>query len=135
MSAQNFEVASRLKLRFNTPAGPLSIEDLWDLPLSAATQAKANLDDLARTLHNKLKNAEDVSFVKKSTSSTPNLDQLRFDLVKYVIDTRMDEIEKAEKAASNKAKKQKLLAILEQKEDQSLMEASADDIRKMIESL
>ncbi len=135
MSPKDFELASRLKLRFNTPAGPLSVEDLWELPLTSRTQAKANLDDIARSLHVRLKNSDDVSFVNKAPTITPNLDQLRFDLVKYIIDDRLSAQEKAEKAEANRIKKQKLLAILEQKEDQTLMSASVDDIRKMIESL
>jgi hypothetical protein len=48
-----FEKASRLKLRFSSPAGLLTVEDLWDLPLSA--QAKvANLDDIAKGLNKTL---------------------------------------------------------------------------------
>ena len=57
-----FEKATRRKLRFTSAAGLLSTEDLWDLPLTSAT-GKANLDDIAKALNRRLKDAEEVSFV------------------------------------------------------------------------
>jgi hypothetical protein len=35
-----FEQATRAKIRFSTPVGMLSVEDLWDLPLTS-TQGQA----------------------------------------------------------------------------------------------
>ena len=46
-----FEMATRKKIRFNSPQGDLSTEDLWDLPLSSKVNGKANLDDIAKDLH------------------------------------------------------------------------------------
>lgn len=52
-----FEQTSRLKLRFDTTKGMLTAEDLWDLPLTSDA-GKANLDDVAQSLHRELKDAE-----------------------------------------------------------------------------
>ena len=57
-----FEQATRAKIRFSTPVGMLSVEDLWDLPLTSA-RARANLDDVARLLDAELKSTSSVSFV------------------------------------------------------------------------
>lgn len=126
-----FEQASRLKLRFYSPKGLLSVEDLWDLPL---TGSGANLDNVARGLHRQLKNDDDVSFVLKERKSDETI-QLKFDLVKHIIDVRLTENAAAAAVQANKERKQKLLAILEQKEDQSLQTLSADELRKMINEL
>ena len=55
-----FEQAARMKLRFDTPRGALSAEDLWDLPLTSTRGL--SLNDIAITLHHALKH-DTVSFV------------------------------------------------------------------------
>jgi len=113
-----FEVASRKKLRFDNPnGGQLSVEDLWDLPLQS--ENKASLDKIAVTLFRKLRDNEEMSFVSETTS-TDTTTQLKFDIVRHVIDTR-----KAENAtkleASAKATRKKEL-------EQALAAARAGDL-------
>jgi hypothetical protein len=126
-----FQKATRLKLRFDTPKGLASVEDLWELPL---TGDGANLDDIARALHRKLESSDQISFVVKDQKADTT-DELKFEIVKHVIAVRLAEAEVANSARINKEKKQKLLALLAQKEDQAVQELSADEIRKMIEDL
>lgn len=126
-----FQKASRKKLRFETPLGFLSVEDLWDLPLQSG---KANLDDIAKALFRRVKDQDTVSFVVKSKTQDDTL-QLKFDIVKYIIDVRLAEAEVAETAKVNKEKKQQILAIIAAKENEALMGSSLDELRKMAESL
>jgi len=128
-----FEQASRLQIRFESAKGLLTVEDLWHLPLTSDT-GKANLDDLARALHRKVQSTEDVSFVT-TEPKTDATTQLAFDLVKHVIGVRLEENKAAEQARQNKARKQKLLDVLERKESAALENLSADEIRKLIEGL
>lgn len=128
-----FIKASRQKVRFSTTKGELTVEDLWDLPLTSNTN-KVNLDDIARGLFRQLKNDDGVSFVEKAQKSDETI-QLKFDIVKYIIDVRLAENEASRVQKDNKDKKQTLLAIIAQKETESLMGASLDDLRKMAESL
>jgi hypothetical protein len=127
-----FQQATRLKLRFETSKGQLSVEDLWDLPLTS-TRHSANLDDLARTLHEATK-TEHVSFVNKA-APVNELQKLRFDIVLHIINTRIGENDAAATARANREKKQQIMALIDQKQNEALGALSVEDLRKMVESL
>lgn len=128
-----FERASRMKYRFDTTKGMVSVEDLWDLPLTSGVD-RPNLDDVARGLHKQLKTGDDVSFVIKEKKSDDTT-QCKFDIVKHIIDVRIAENEAALKLKDIKDKKQQILGIIAQKENESLSQASIDDLKKMLESM
>lgn len=84
-----FEKASRKKLRFDTQRGTLSAEDLWDLSLEG-------LDEIVTNLSKQAEESREESFIKKRTVVGRDL-SLRFDIVKRVIEVRLQEAENAEK--------------------------------------
>ena len=130
-----FEEASRLKFRFDTPQGLLSVEDLWELPLtSPRSTARANLDDIARGLHHALRHDDNVSFVNVANKSDPTI-QMKFDLVKHIIDVRLTANAAEAKRHEDAEKKQRLLSILKDREDESFKSMSVDELRKAIEAL
>ena len=128
-----FEKADRLKLRFDTAKGSLSVEDLWDLPLTSGT-GKANLDEIAQGLFRQLKDEGNVSFVTPSASKDKTI-QMKFDIVKHIIDVRVTENAATELARANKEKKQLILGIIAQKENEQLTSASLEDLQRMVESM
>lgn len=128
-----FEQATRAKIRFSTPVGMLSVEDLWDLPLTS-TRARANLDDVARLLDAELKSTSSVSFVN-DVSEVNAKTKLAFDVVIHVINTKIAEQKASQEAAVIREKKQKIMAIIEQKQDAALSAASLDDLHAMLDSL
>lgn len=127
-----FEKASRLKLRFNTPSGVLTVEDLWDLPMTSKT-GKANLDDIARGLHTQLED-EQVSFVEKPAKKNEGK-QLAFDIVKHVIEVRLAERDAAKLAEDRRKTKQRIADLIAEKRDEELKGKSLEDLEKMLESL
>ena len=131
-----FEKASRLKLRFDTARGQLSVEDLWDLPLqSPAGKPAVNLDDVAKALYKTLKESDaGLSFVTPATKSD-DVTALKFELVKHVIAIKLAEQEAALKAKSNAEKKQQLLGLIAQKEVEQLAGNSLDDLKALAASL
>ncbi len=131
-----FEQASRERIRFQTQVGAVSVEDLWDLPLSSKTN-KPNLDDIAKGLYKELKNTEDaVSFVNKpATSSKTNRTQLMFDIVMHIINVRLEENAVAAKTRETAEKRQKIMEILADREENTLKTASTEDLNKMLDEL
>ena len=127
-----FEQAARAKLRFESAKGLLSAEDLWDLPLTSTKGV--NLDSIARAHYLQLRSGNDISFVNAGTATNVT-DQLRFDIVKHVIVTKIAENAAANDAAKRKEKKQHLLGIIAQKEGEALTSMSIDDLRKMVNDL
>lgn len=128
-----FELASRLKVRFPTSLGQLTVEDLWDLPLTSKT-GKVNLDDIARQLHKDLKNTEEESFVL-TPARKDKVIELKFEIVKHVIKTIMEEREEAKKKVEKKEQRQRLMALIEEKQDESLKSESIDVLKAKLKEL
>jgi hypothetical protein len=127
----NFEKAFRLKLRFDSPKGALSVEDLWELPLTS-NSGKANLDDIARNLHREIrKEGDTASFVNPSATKDDEL-QLRFDIVKHVIDVRVAENRAALDAAKRREDKELLRQIIAKKEVANLETKTVDELNEML---
>ena len=122
-----FEQASRLKLRFQTTKGVVKVEDLWDLQLTV-------LNDAYKVLVKELRETETDSLLE-TPSKAPNHNQLRADIIKHVVETRRAEAAKKKNAAANKAEKDKLLAILENKQNEELQNMSADELKQKIAAL
>jgi len=131
----NFEKAARMKLRFDTAKGQLSVEELWDLPLES--ERGVSLDGLAVALHQKIKNGAEVSFVRKDSAKSVEYEvaQLKFDIVKHIIDVRVAENEAAARSRANRAQKQKIMELIAQKQDESLAGKSVEELMAMVEQL
>ena len=131
-----FMQASRAKLRFQTTKGALSVEQLWDLPLTSTTGA-VSLDSIAVEVFSRLENAPVTSFVRTAPVLTKDQqdDTLRLDVLKAIIEIKQAE-NAARLAASEKAeKKRKLLELLAKKQEASLESLSEAEILKQLEAL
>jgi hypothetical protein len=106
---------------------------LWKLPL-IGQNGKASLDELAKKYHNKIKNAEQPSFVE-DTSLADALMQLRFDIILHIIKVKKDEQLESIRHKEMAAKRQKIMELIERKQDEALSEASIDELRTMLDAL
>lgn len=127
-----FKEATRKKLRFNTINGVLSVEDVWDLPLTS--EKKASLDRLAKDLNRALKNSEEESFVETPSRENATL-QLKFDIVKAIIKVKLDEREARKTAAERKVRKELLNGIISKKQNAALEDKSLEDLEKERDAL
>lgn len=131
-----FERAAREKFRFTTPQGMLTVEDLWDLPLTARAGSRvANLDDIAKELNKKVKATEEETFVPRRRKRADTVAAAMLEIVKHVITVKVEEEEAAETAKAAKDRKQLLLGLIAKKENEKLEQSSVDELRAMVEAL
>lgn len=128
---EQFITASKMKIRFDTQRGFLTVEDLWDLPLDGG---KVNLDAIAMDLYRQIKEQGTKSFVNK-TKLVNNELQTKFDIVVYIIETRLEEGKREKEAAIRKEKKNQILDIIVRKENKDLEEKSIDDLKELLKTL
>lgn len=133
MSTELFLVASKKKYRFMSSRGPLTVEQLWDLPLTVADGF--DLNSVAREQARLLSDLQQQDFVgtQNSTAVTAATDKL--DIVKYVIKSKQDEAEVRRAAADNRQRRETLLAALEQKETAALQALTPEQLRAEIAKL
>ena len=121
-----FEYATRNKLRFPYK-GQIAVEDLCDLSLSS-------LDAVFKNLNKQLKTAKEESLLETKSKEDEVL-EIQIDIVKYIVAVKQTEAKVKLQAKENKEKKEKLLAILADKEKEEYQNMSADEIRKLISEM
>lgn len=121
-----FEVAARNKMRFPYK-GQISVEDLWDLSLAA-------LDSVFKTLNSQMKQVKEESLLSTKSKADETL-EFQIEIVKYIVAVKLAEKEAREKAAANKEMKQKIMQIKAARQDKALLEASDEDLDKLLAEL
>ncbi len=129
-----FERASRDKLRFASSVGDLTTEQLWDLPLTAK-ENKVDLDKMARGVNRELRSLEEGSFVTLKPDPRKIEMELKLDILKHVIESKIAAKAAAEKAMETAERKRKLLAALSSKEEAQLAGMSKEEIEREIAKL
>jgi hypothetical protein len=135
MAINIFEYATRNKLRFKSARGGITAEDLWDVPLRSRSGDDFNLNEIARGASKELKAASEESFVETERTPAHTRLEMTLEVIKYVIGAKLDDEETAKRRADNKAKKEKLLAILSKKQDEKLDDLSIKDLQRQIAAL
>lgn len=130
-----FEAATRMKIRFPSSRGLLSVEELWDIPLRSDNNL--NLDLIAQGVSKALKAiADEGSFVDKHKKNPEQTKaSLAMEVVQHIIDVKLDEETEKASRATRKEQKQKLMAILEQKQGEALLGLSEAALKKKIAEL
>lgn len=122
-----FKQASKMKLRFATSKGNLSVEDLWDLSLPV-------LDKLAVSYDEELAKSPRKSFITNDTPSNTGL-ELKFNIVKEIITDKLKEKADKEAAKSKSAERERLLELLAKKQSEKLESLSEEELMKRISEL
>lgn len=134
MSEQLFIQATRQKFRFVTPKGLASTEDLWDLPLKGNTR-EANLDDIAKNLYQQIQDSSAVASFVDETKATDVTAQTMLDVVKYVIGVKKLEAQAAADARAKRERAQRIMQILDRKDNEALEGKSPEELRAELAGL
>ena len=127
------------KWRFPSKRGPLSLEEIYSLPLEG--KGGLNLDAVAIEVYKRIKGleSEKVSFISDDKESRGSREvqklELQLDLLKDRIEdvrARNDRNVELQAKAEQKAMLEKILIT---KEEESLKDLPADTIKKMLEEL
>lgn len=121
-----FEFALRNKARFPYK-GMISVEDLYDL-------SARELDSVFKTLNAQVKKSQEESLLATKTKEDETL-SVQIEIVKYIFNTKLAEAEAAKQSRELKEKKQMLLGLIAEKENEELKNKSADELKAMLESL
>ena len=121
-----FEAASKNKYRYPYK-GMIATEDLWDL-------TPAQLDVVYKALNKGVSESQVSSLMCKVTEVDAELLN-KIEIVKYIFNAKEAEAEARKNDAAKHAKKQRILDILAQKQEDALQNMSEDDLKKMLDEL
>ena len=122
-----YKKALKMKLRFAKTKGKLTTEDLFDLSLT-------DLNNIAIALDKKLSESPRKSFISDIAPDTAE-DELRFNIVKDVINTKLVERSNAQNAKAKAAEKAQLLEIIHRKKNQAMENMSVEELEAKLASL
>lgn len=121
-----FEYAARNKLRFPYK-GMITAEDLWDLNVR-------ELDSIFKTLNAQVKKAQEESLLETKSKEDEVL-SVQIDIVKHIVRIKQDEEAARLFAKERKEKKQKLMELINAKQDEDLHSKSIDELKAMLAEL
>ncbi len=121
-----FEVATRAKFRFSF-RGLISVEDLWDLSLE-------NLDSIFKNLNSQVKASKEDSLLQTKSEANETLDTM-IEIVKHIVSVKLAENEVRAKIREKREQKQKILAIMSEKQDEELHSKTVEELSAMLDNL
>lgn len=127
-----YKKASRLKVRFASNVGNLTVEQLWGIRMT-------DLKEMIKAAHEVVKKTEktdeDLLFLEGigQDDKEASLAKLKFDILKDVYITRMNETKAASEEAITNREIKHLEEILAKKREESLSSMSEEEIMKLIE--
>lgn len=118
-----YKYAAQKRLRFSSPKGTLTVEDLFHLPLET-------LDDIYRSLK-KLEAGMKTDSLLLKGEADEKLD-VALQIVIDVFTTKKAEADKAKAAIELERKRQRIAEVIEKKEGEDLESKSIEELRAML---
>lgn len=128
-----FKQATKLKLRFSSVRGDLTIEDLWDLPLTS--KSNLSLDGVGKPIQKALRESDEDSLVDIPTTSKNELNSLRLAIIKEIISVKQEENLIKQNQAAIESQKALLKQALASKKVDEINSLSVEEIEKRLASM
>lgn len=107
--------------------GMINVIDLWDLSLT-------NLDSVFKILNAEAKKSEEESLLETKSKENEELSN-KIEIVKYIVNIKLEEKKTRENARKNAEMKQRLLEIKAKRQNAALENMSDEDLDKMLAEL
>jgi hypothetical protein len=121
-----FEAALKNKFRFPFK-GMVNTEDLFDLSVR-------DLDTIFKTLNTEVKKVKEESLLTTKSKEDTEL-EFKIEIVKYIFAEKVKEQEERKLAKENAEKKQKIMELINNKQEADLANKSIDELKSMLNSL
>lgn len=121
-----FELATRERFRYPYK-GSINTEDLWDLDVE-------DLDKIFKALNSQLKAEQDESLLATVSTNDAVLNA-KINIIKHIVSVKLAEAEARKKETENALKKQRILELIKEKQDDSLKNMSIEELQAMIAGL
>ena len=118
------------KARFNSPRGPLTVEDLFDLPLTG----NFSLDSIS-TIVLAEQDAQPRKSLVTTTKVQNKIADAKVEVLTAIIEYKQAQLEAKEKLALNKQRKAKLMDQLADIEKGEISKMSKEDVLKELANL
>ena len=119
-----FEAATRYKYRFPFK-GMISVEDLWDLKLQ-------DLDSVFKLLNKEKKQSDEESLLQVKSEADQELEN-KIQIVKFIVQVKQAEAAERLAAKDKKERNQKIMRIIERKQNEALEGKSLEELTAMLE--
>ena len=124
-----YKQAVMLKLRFETPKGLLTVEQLFDLSMADLSTTIKKVNALIKK---EQATDDELSFLE-GVDTTETQNSLRFRILKDVYLTKKDARDAAALDFEKKQRNQRIAEIIAKKKDEALESKSIEELEKMLE--
>lgn len=131
MTDNIFEIATRNKIRVHTGNMLVSVEDLWDLPLTS--KRLGSLEEAWKILNQAIKEYGEESFI--NNSSVPKDMTVAKAVVEHIITVRQAENEAKIAKQKTAQTRQMLQEAIAKKEQEDLMLGSVEELKERLKAL
>ena len=122
-----FENALKNGFRYPSNKGLITTEDLFCLSLN-------DLNEVAKKINKLIKDSEEESFIPGPNFNNNN-DSKRLDIVKHIINLKINEQNTKLIEKSNAEKRQRILEIINKKDEESLENMSKEELEKILSTI